>query len=43
MVNEAGEEWRLGLGDACMIPAGFKGTWETAETVRKHYVILTPA
>jgi uncharacterized cupin superfamily protein len=43
VVNEAGEEWHLGPGDACMIPAGFRGTWETVETVRKHYVILTPA
>ena len=24
-----------------MLAAGFKGTWETVEKVRKHYVILT--
>ncbi len=43
VVNEVGEEWHLGQGDAFMIPAGFRGTWETIETVRKHYVILMPA
>lgn len=39
---ESGEQWRFGPGDAFMIPAGFRGTWESVETVRKHYVILTP-
>lgn len=29
-------------GDAFVIPAGFKGTWETIEPVRKHYAILIP-
>jgi uncharacterized cupin superfamily protein len=42
ITSESGAEWRLGPGDAFMIPAGFRGTWETVETVRKHYVILTP-
>jgi len=43
VTGETGEEWHLRQGDAFMIPAGFRGTWETVETVRKHYVILTPA
>jgi uncharacterized protein len=33
---------RFKKGDAFIIPAGFKGTWETIRTVRKHYVILLP-
>lgn len=42
ITSDAGETWQLGPGSAFMIPAGFSGTWETIETVRKHYVILTP-
>lgn len=41
ITGETSEEWHLRQGDAFMIPAGFRGTWETVETVRKHYVILT--
>ncbi len=33
---------RFKKGDAFIIPAGFKGTWETVKKVRKHYVILQP-
>lgn len=33
---------RFKKGDAFMIPAGFKGTWETVKKLRKHYVILGP-
>lgn len=29
-------------GDAFVIPAGFRGTWETLEPVRKYYAIWTP-
>ncbi len=29
-------------GDAFIIPAGFKGSWETVEAVRKLYVIYEP-
>lgn len=29
-------------GDAFVIPAGFKGTWETLEPVRKLYAIYMP-
>ncbi len=42
LTNEAGKKWTLKKGDAFIIPAGFKGTWETVEKVRKHYVILIP-
>lgn len=38
--NEAGQTWTLEAGDGFIIPCGFKGTWETVEKVRKHYVIL---
>ena len=43
LTNEAGQSWRLTAGDAFIIPPGFKGTWETVEAVRKHYVILGKA
>jgi uncharacterized protein len=33
---------RFKKGDAFIIPAGFKGTWDTVKKVRKHYVILLP-
>jgi uncharacterized cupin superfamily protein len=42
LTNDKGKKWTLKKGDAFIIPAGFKGTWETVEKVRKHYVILTP-
>lgn len=42
LTNEAGRSWTVQAGDAFIIPPGFKGTWQTVETVRKHYVILTP-
>lgn len=42
LTNAAGQSWTLQAGDAFIIPPGFRGTWETVETVRKHYVILTP-
>jgi uncharacterized protein len=34
--------WTFKKGDAFIIPAGFKGTWETLKKLKKHYVILTP-
>lgn len=43
LTNAAGEAWTLQAGDAFIIPPGFRGTWETVERVRKHYVILLPA
>jgi uncharacterized cupin superfamily protein len=42
LTNEEGKSWTLKKGDAFIIPAGFKGTWETVRKVRKHYVILMP-
>jgi uncharacterized protein len=36
------KSWRFKRGDAFIIPAGFKGTWETVKKLRKHYVILMP-
>jgi uncharacterized cupin superfamily protein len=42
LTNDKGEKWTLKGGDAFIIPPGFKGTWETVEKVKKHYVILTP-
>lgn len=42
LTNEDGKSWRFRKGDAFIIPAGFKGTWETKKKVRKHYVILLP-
>jgi uncharacterized protein len=42
LTREDGKSWRLQKGDAFIIPAGFKGTWETVRKVKKHYVILLP-
>ena len=42
LTNDKGRIWTLKAGDAFIIPAGFKGTWEKVEKVRKHYVILMP-
>ena len=42
LTNEDGKSWTLSKGDAFIIPAGFKGTWETVRKVKKHYVILLP-
>jgi hypothetical protein len=42
LTNDKGRKWTLRKGDAFIIPAGFKGTWETVKKVRKHYVILNP-
>ena len=36
------KSWTFKKGDAFIIPAGFKGTWETVKKLRKHYVILMP-
>lgn len=33
----------LVAGDQFVIPAGFRGTWETIETCRKIYVIFEPS
>lgn len=35
-----GNAREFGPGDACMIPAGFAGTFEVLEPVKKHYVMV---
>jgi len=40
ITNEEGESWTIRKGEAAIIPEGFKGTWDTVEPVRKHYVTL---
>lgn len=39
MTDESGKAESFKAGDAFVIPAGFKGTWETVEKVRKFYAI----
>lgn len=36
---EDGKAMTVKTGDAFVIPAGFKGTWEVVERTRKHYAI----
>ncbi len=36
----AGNATEFGPGDACVIPAGFTGTFEVLEPVTKHYVMI---
>jgi len=43
LTAEDGREWRFGPGDAWVIPAGFRGTWETVEAARKRYAIFEAA
>jgi uncharacterized protein len=42
LTGEKGKKWTVKKGDGFIIPAGFKGTWETVAKLRKHYVILMP-
>jgi uncharacterized cupin superfamily protein len=37
---QTGDAQTFGPGEACVIPAGFRGTFEVLEAVRKHYVIV---
>jgi uncharacterized protein len=39
LTNESGKAETFKAGDAFVIPAGFKGSWETVEKVRKFYAI----
>lgn len=39
LTSEDGESWEFRAGDAWVIPAGFRGIWETIEPARKHYAI----
>jgi uncharacterized cupin superfamily protein len=43
LTAEDGREWRFGPGDAWVIPAGFRGTWETVEPAHKRYAIFEAA
>jgi uncharacterized cupin superfamily protein len=42
LTDANGRAERFGPGDSFVIPAGFRGTWETVEAVRKLYVIYQP-
>lgn len=42
LTDESGHAETFEEGDAFIIPAGFRGTWETVEEVRKLYVIYEP-
>ena len=39
LTDAEGRSERFGPGDSFVIPAGYRGTWETVEPVRKLYVI----
>jgi len=41
--DDAGNESVVGPGDSFVISAGFSGTWQVLEKVRKIYVIFEPA
>lgn len=40
LVAEDGESKSFGPGDACVIPAGFRGEFHVLEKVRKRYVMF---
>ena len=40
LTNADGQAETFGPGSAFVIPAGFKGSWETLEPLRKYYAIL---
>lgn len=40
ITDAAGTAREFGPGDACVIPAGFTGSFEVLEAVRKHYVVF---
>jgi len=42
LTDAEGDSSTFSAGDSFVIPAGFSGTWEVLEPVRKLYVILTP-
>lgn len=39
LIQDDGQVREFGVGDAVIIPAGFKGIFEVRETLSKHYVI----
>jgi len=40
--DEDGHGETFGPGSAFVIPAGFKGSWETLESLKKYYAIFQP-
>lgn len=40
IASTSGAVAEFGPGDACVIPAGFTGSFEVLEAVRKHYVFV---
>ena len=42
ITDEDGRAETLRAGDAFVIPAGFRGTWEVVETTTKRFVIHEP-
>lgn len=40
LLDEAGNTREFGPGDACIIPAGFRGEFHVLEPVRKRYVMI---
>ena len=40
ITHSDGTAHEFGPGEACVIPAGFTGTFEVLETVRKHFVVM---
>jgi uncharacterized cupin superfamily protein len=43
ITSASGTVAEFGPGDACIIPAGFTGSFEVLEAVRKHYVLVERA
>lgn len=43
VAGDDGVRIEAGPGDAFVLEPGFSGTWEVLETMRKHWVIRTPA
>ena len=41
LTDADGQAETFGPGSAFVIPAGFKGSWETLEPIRKYYAIFT--
>ena len=40
IIEENGERRTFAVGDAVIIPAGFKGIFEVTTALKKHYVIV---
>ncbi|HEY6093710.1 MAG TPA: cupin domain-containing protein [Gallionellaceae bacterium] len=40
ITDSDGQACEFGPGDACIIPAGFSGTFEVLQPVKKHYVMI---